>query len=95
MAAVHLLGGLGSGHSCFPPHTNVQASPDVNVEGKPVHRQGDLWAPHQCGPSVHASVLAKGSATVFVNGKGCGRIGDPVACGSVAIDGAGTVFAGG
>lgn len=95
MPGIHLLGGLGSGHLCYPPHNNVQASSNVFVEGRAVHRQGDLWAPHQCGPNVHASVLAKGSSTVFVNGKGCGRIGDPVACGSVAIDGAVTVFAGG
>lgn len=95
MPGIHLLGMIDSGHGCYSPRPNVQGSPNVNVEGIPVHRQGDLWAPHQCGPDVHASVLAKGSATVFVNGKGCGRIGDPVACGSVTIDGAGTVFAGG
>lgn len=95
MPAVHLLGGMCTGHGCYPPRNNLQAASTVFVEGIPVHRQGDMWAPHTCGDSVHASVLAKGSATVYVEGKQCGRIGDPVACGSVAIDGATTVFAGG
>lgn len=95
MPAVHLLGGMDSGHGCFPPRNNVQASGDVFAEGIAVHRQGDMWAPHACPPNVHASVLAKGSSTVYVNGKQCARIGDPVACGSNTVDGAGTVFAGG
>ncbi len=95
MPSIHLLGGLGSGHSCYPPHNNVQASPNVNVNGIPVHRQGDMWAVHVCGNSAHASVLAKGSSTVYVNGKQCARLGDPVACGSVTVDGSANVFAGG
>ncbi|NDF51130.1 MAG: hypothetical protein EB116_13765, partial [Betaproteobacteria bacterium] len=32
------------------------------------------------GPACHASALARGSATVFVEGQAVGRIGDPVAC---------------
>lgn len=95
MPAIHRFNGLDTGHGCYPPRNNIQASPDVFVEEIAVHRQGDLWAPHQCGPQVHTSVLAKGSSTVFINGKGCARIGDPVACGSITIDGAITVFAGG
>lgn len=95
MPAVHLLGGMCTGHACFPPRNNLQAASTVFAEGIPIHRQGDMWAPHVCGLSVHASVLAKGSATVYVEKKQCGRIGDPVACGSFAVDGAGTVFAGG
>lgn len=95
MPAVHLLGGMDSGHGCYPPRNNVQGSGDVFVTGIPVHRQGDAWIVHCCGPSCHSSVLAKGSATVFVNGKGLARLGDPVSCGSITIDGATTVFAGG
>jgi len=39
-------------------------------------------------------VLAEGSASVFVEGQGVGRIGDPVACGSVVAEGSPDVFAG-
>lgn len=96
MPAVHLLGGMCTGHGCYPPRNNVQASPNVFAEGKPVHRQGDMWATHACPPDPsHTAPLAKGSSTVYVNGMQCGRIGDPVGCGSFAADGAGTVFAGG
>lgn len=95
MPPVHRLGELCTGHQCFPPRPNVQASPNVFAEGIPVHRQGDMWAAHVCGLAVHAAPLAKGSATVFVNGRGCARIGDPVACGSYAAMGAATVFVGG
>ena len=95
MPAVHLLGGMDTGHDCHPPRPNVQGSPNVIVEKKPVHRMGDMWAVHCCLLSCHSAALAKGSATVLINGQPCGRIGDPVSCGSFAIDGAMTVFAGG
>jgi len=43
---------------------------------------------------VHAAPIATGSTTVFINGKGCGRIGDAIsACTSVATGSANT-FAG-
>lgn len=96
MAAIHRLGDSGSGHGCFPPRPNSGASPDVYVNGIAVHRQGDGWPPHTCGKcSPHGGSLASGSSTVYVNGKQCGRIGDPVDCGSVAAAGSNNVFAGG
>ena len=95
MPAVHLMGGSDTGHGCHPPRPNVAGSPNVFVEKKQVHRVRDKWAPHCCGPECHASELAEGSMTVFINGMGCGRIGDKVGCGSVCADGASTVFAGG
>jgi len=39
--------------------------------------------------------LAQGSASVFVDGRALGRIGDPVACGSRVAQGSPNVFAGG
>ena len=43
---------------------------------------------------AHAAGIASGSSTVFVNGKGCGRVGDSIsACTSVAA-GSSNVFAG-
>ena len=73
------------------------ASPNVNVNGIPWHRQTDMWAIHCCGvpPVCHSAPLAKGSATVYVNGLQAARMGDPVACGSFAMGGSGNVFAGG
>jgi len=73
-------------------------SPNVYVNGIAVSRQGDNNTVHllpapPC-PS-HARPIAVGSRTVFVNAKGCGRIGDAIsACTSVA-EGSPNVFAGG
>lgn len=90
------LGDICTGHGCWPPRSNVQGSPDVFVNNLPWHRQGDAWAPHTCPdiPETHASVLANGSPTVFINGKQAGRVGDPVACGGLVATGSPNVFCG-
>ena len=95
MPAVTRLGDNCTGHGCWPPRPNNQASPNVFVNGIAVHRQGDGWAVHCCGPACHAGNLAAGSATVYVNGKQCGRVGDSVNCGSTVAEGSPNVFAGG
>lgn len=97
MPAVTRLGDACTGHGCWPPRPSTGASPDVFVNGIAAHREGDAWAPHTCPtiPETHASVLAAGSTTVFVNGKPLGRIGDPVACGSSVAVGSANVFSGG
>jgi uncharacterized Zn-binding protein involved in type VI secretion len=58
------------------------------------HRVGDGWAPHTCPaiPETHASRLATGSPTVFVENRRQGRIGDRVACGSAVATGSQDVF---
>ena len=67
-----------------------QGSGTVFVERyRNVSRQGDNNTPHVLpGFPVcpgHAAPIASGSATVLVNGKGCGRVGDSIsACTSVA-----------
>ena len=95
MPAVARLGDTCTGHGCFPSRPCTGASGDVFVNGKAVHRQGDAWAPHGCADCVpHASSLAAGSATVIVNGRQLGRVGDPVACGSAVAEGSANVFAG-
>lgn len=96
MPAVTRLGDQCTGHGAWPPRPSSSASPNVFVNGIAAHREGDGWAVH-CDPlpSCHASVLAAGSSTVYVNGKQLGRIGDPVACGSSVATGSGNVFAGG
>ncbi len=94
------LGDICTGHACFPPRANIQGSPDVFINGIPAHRQGDAWAVHCCThPDIphgcHASVLASGSGSVYINGKQAGRVGDPVACGGTVATGSGDVFIGG
>lgn len=78
--------------------TRAVGSPNVSCNGIPVSRQGDINTVHLKPPAPcppHTAPIAVGSTTVFVNGKGCGRIGDAIsACTSVAA-GSPNVFAGG
>lgn len=73
-------------------------SPNVFCNGIPISRQGDVNTGHQLPgapcPS-HQAPIAKGSGTVFINGRGCGRIGDAISgCTQVAA-GSSNTFAGG
>jgi len=75
-------------------------SPNVNVNGIPVSRQGDNNTPHLRPipgdpPCItHTAPITIGSTTVFVNGVGIGRVGDAItSCTSVA-EGSPNVFAG-
>lgn len=97
MPRVTRLGDMCSGHGCHPPRANIEGSDNVFVNSISAHREGDAWAVHQCPPkrrAPHGSVLAKGSKTVYVNGKPLGRVNDPIACGSVVVGGSNNVFAG-
>ena len=42
----------------------------------------------------HDGNISNGSGSVFVNGLGVARVGDPVSCGSTAAQGSQNVFAG-
>ena len=74
-----------------------QHSPDVYANDIFVSRQGDNNTSHLLPPAPcpdHAAPIAVGSPTVFVNDKGCGRVGDAISgCTSVAA-GSADVFAG-
>ena len=76
----------------------AEGSPNVFVNGVPWSRQGDMNTVHllpgsPCPP--HAAPIAIGSTTVFINGRGAGRVGDTIAgCTSVAA-GSPNVFCGG
>jgi len=82
---------------CSTPMRSA-CSGDVFVNGIGISRQGDNNTPHLLPPvpcPTHAAPIATGSTTVFINGKGCGRIGDGISgCTSVAT-GSSNVFAGG
>jgi len=82
-----------SGHGCWPPRVNDEASPNVFANGVAVHRQSDHWVNHTC-VTTHDGVLQTGSSSVFVNGLPVARIGDPIDCGSTVAEGSSTVFAG-
>lgn len=90
------LGDFCTGHGCWGSRPNDQASSNVFVNGIGAHRQGDHWQTHCCPaiPECHDSTLASGSSTVYVNGKQLGRIGDPVACGSLVLTGSPNVWSG-
>ena len=78
--------------------TRAVGSGNVFANGIPVSRQGDVNTVHllpgvPCPP--HSAAIASGSSTVFVNSKGCGRVGDGISgCTSVAA-GSPNVFAAG
>ena len=92
----------GEGVDSDVPHCNLprrnNRSDNVLVNGTGISRQGDNNTPHTLPgdpcPS-HSAPIAFGSTTVFVNGMGCGRVGDQIlGCTSVAT-GSPNVFAGG
>lgn len=94
------LDDICTGHECFPPRNATSGSPNVFINSRAAHRQGDSWAVHACThPDMphgsHAGSLGAGSSTVFVNGKQLARVGDPVSCGSSVASGSSNVFAGG
>lgn len=90
------LGDYCTGHPpCWEPRPNDEGSPDVFANAIPVHRLGDHWRIHGIPPCPpHDGRLATASGTVFANGRGIGRIGDHVDCGSDVAEGSPDVFAG-
>lgn len=91
---VHRLGDICTGHGCYGSRPNAGASGNVFANSIGVHRVGDPWKTHCCGPSCHGATQASGSGTVFANGLPVARIGDTVSCGSRNQTGSGNVFAG-
>ena len=94
MAAVSRLGDICTGHGCWPPRPGVTASPDVFVNGIPVHRVGDAWQVHCCDGSCHPGVVVSGSNSVYINGSPAARIGDSINCGSLIAAGSFNTFVG-
>ena len=95
MPAVTRIGDADAAHCSGM--TRAAGSPNVFVNSIAVSRQGDNNTSHLL-PGVpcpsHEAPIATGSTTVFINGKGCGRVGDAISgCTSVAA-GSPNVFAG-
>ena len=91
MPAAGRLGDVSAGH-CFFPRENCQGSPNVFINGIPVHRVGDSWPIHKCKKKKHASVQAQGSPNVFANGVAVCLIGDSLSCGDALSQGSPNVF---
>lgn len=92
MPSVVRLGDSCSGHGSHPARTCIEASDDVFVNGKPVHRVGDAWETHTDGNDTHGATTIQGSPNVFVNGKPVAFVGGGLSCGSVAAEGSPDVF---
>jgi uncharacterized Zn-binding protein involved in type VI secretion len=75
----------------------------VFANGIGISRQGDLSTVHNGPPhkdthphcTPHQAPIARGSSTVFVNGRGCGRVGDKLSGCTAVAQGSPNVFAGG
>ena len=74
-----------TGHGCWPPRPSCSGSPDTITNNLLQMRVTDCYESHCCPPPCHGGVLAQGSSTVFVNNLSAGRTGDPVSCGSRAM----------
>jgi uncharacterized Zn-binding protein involved in type VI secretion len=96
MKPAALFGDSCTGHGCFPPRLNTQASPDVIINSLGVQRLGDAYMPHCCPSNgCHSAVVASGSSTVSINGLPAARIGDSLSCPSLIAEGSNNVFIGG
>lgn len=89
----------GTGKNCKFPNPNVVTGPgtcEVYINGFKAVREGDQVGAHAfrgCGPDN--STLTSFSSTVFIGGKGMGRIGDEYGSDNVITKGSSTVFIGG
>ena len=96
MAAITRIGDADVAHCSGM--TRDGGSTEVFVNGIGISTQGDNNTSHLLPPvpcPSHAAPITTGSTTVFINSKGCGRVGDGITgCTSVAAGSADT-FAGG
>lgn len=88
---------VATNHGCDGTTATLDGSTDVFVNNIGVVRQGDLNTEHRFGgrgcSSKHQVPLSTASATVFVNGKPIGRLGDAYG-GETITSGSPNVFAG-
>lgn len=76
-----------SGHGCWSPTANVNASSNVIINGRGAVRVGDSYVPHYCSHNLHTPYQASGSGSVIINGKSVARLGDSTTCGAVVMSG--------
>ena len=81
---------------CNVPH-RLERSPNVFVNSIGISRQGDKNHPHEAIKlfcDLHQAAITTGSTTVFINSRGCGRIGDDVSGCTTVASGSPNTFAG-
>ena len=93
-----VLSRTGLGRGCGSPMMTSTGSgtSTVFVGGFQIVLQGDLVGSHPflgCGPDL--SPLTTFSSTVFIGGKGVGRIGDEYTSDNIITSGFSTIFVGG
>ena len=88
------LNDMTTGHGCFPPQKIIEASPNVNANGRGVARDGDAVEEHICKANSHGGTIQASGGTVFINGKPVAKILSPVSCGGKVMTGSGNVFFG-
>jgi len=75
----------------------AQGSENVFINMIPNSRQGDVNTPHLLPGDpcpVHVAPIATGSPTVYINGRGAGRVGDVIAGCTFVASGSDNVFIG-
>ena len=98
----HRLGDICTGHGCFPPRPNFNASENVFVNRSGWHRMGDRWCGHCCGlaccsvgPALEErAATVQGSRTVHVNGRPAVGVGCKISDKAYTATGSGNVFVG-
>ena len=72
---------LCTGHPPCRPRPSCSGSPNVYTNNLNQMRVTDCYEIH----CLHRGILIQGSSTVYVNNLQAGRTGDPVSCGSRAM----------
>ena len=80
-------------HDGYSPQYPTSWSPNVMVDGLPVITEGCSYGPHTNGDDTHDGV-AVGTGTVYCNNHAVQIVGSQVSCGSVMIQGSGSVSIG-
>lgn len=81
---------------CSTPY-RAQGSPNVFVNEISWSRAGDVNTVHLLPGSPcpsHTAAIGTGSSTVFINGKGAGRVGDSISGCTAVAAGSSNVFSG-
>lgn len=85
-------GDVCTGHGGYPSRGCSQGSPDVFVNGLPVHRVGDKWDHHDDGNGSHDAIMLEGANGVYVNGRPIAMTGCEISCGSKTHQGSDDVL---
>lgn len=80
-------------HPGYGPQYPTQFSPNVKVDGLPVVIEGCQYSTHSNGDDTHNG-FAVGTGTVYCNDHAVQIVGSKVSCGSVMVQGSGSVSIG-